>query len=297
MAQDSQNTGSLYDFLYLDKERIKSIIAQLNDNGVLQTLKQVNGEKNTDTSGLNIGGGAGALLFKAEGKANKSLTDECSESFELTHDATWSLPLQLLDLLHAHNLITFGTSDSRLGSLSLISGNIVIFDVSTMKKSLPFFANYFALQRENALSNIPPKARPSKKKPKTIDDIEVSDGVTVGIIKDLLDVIPTQIQVDFYEVGGSRSWMSLNPEWLTINPTDLALKYGSRLPGQWNVLGIVDAMPDYLMDTTFEPFILDEDNDMKSGVCGMIDQLRTMFGRSDTKYGITPLLIFRKIES
>ncbi|WP_341268752.1 hypothetical protein [Morganella morganii] len=253
-------------------------------------------KKNTDTSGLNVGGGAGALLFKAEGKANKSLTDECSESFELTHDATWSLPLQLLDLLHAHNLMTFGTSGSRLGSLSLISGNIVIFDVSTMKKSLPFFANYLALQRKRISPTLPPKAKSSKKSPNTADDIEVADGVTVGIIKDFLDVIPTQIQVDFYEVGGSQSWMSLNPEWLTINPTDLALKYGSNLPGQWNVLGIVDAMPDYLVDTNSEPFIRDEDNEMKSGVYGMIDQLRTMFGRSDTKYGITPLLIFRKIE-
>ncbi|CDH25030.1 DUF6414 family protein [Xenorhabdus bovienii] len=109
MAQGSQGTGSLYDFLYLDKERVYSIIAQLNNNGVLKTLKQTNGEKNSDTSELDVPGEASVMLLKAKGKAKKRLTEELNESLERTHDTTWTLPLQLLDLLSEKDYMALAT--------------------------------------------------------------------------------------------------------------------------------------------------------------------------------------------
>lgn len=295
MEQDLQNTVSLYDFLYLDRDRIKSLIAQLNDNGVLQTLKQTNGDKSFDSSELDVGGTANAIVFKAKGKAAIKLGEESNESLELTHDATWSLPLQLLDLLAEKNLITIGSSDSRLGSLSLISGNIVVFDVTTMKKSLPFFANYMELQKRNIAKTLPPKAKKSKKTPHDINELEVSDGMTVGVISNFLDIIPTSVQMELYDDHGNKSWMTLNPEWLTINATDLALKYGSTLPGQWHVLGIIDAIPESLNNSS--KFTHEETNEMKSGIYGMIDELKNLLGRSDSQYGITPILMFRAIEA
>ncbi|PHM40477.1 DUF6414 family protein [Xenorhabdus szentirmaii] len=294
MAQGSQDTGSLYDFLYLDKDRIYSIIAQLNDNGVLKTLKQTNGDRNTDSSELDVTGEASAMLLKAKGGAKKKLTEELHESLELTHDTTWSLPLQLLDLLSESEYIKQGTDNSRLGSLSLLQGYIKVFDVTTLKQSLPLLAQFTSLQEATHSPTLPPKAKKNSKK-KDINDMEMSPGITLGMMNQFLSMVPDSLQINFYENSNNQSWMALDKGSLTINSSDLSLKYGSNIPGKWYVLGIIDALPD---DSEgghkFKNY--EEDGELKSGLFIMIDQLRNLFGRNPHKYGVTPLIIFRKIE-
>jgi len=62
MAQDSQNTDSLFDYFYVDKERISALTAQLFESGVLNNVKQTALESEKDLkeikAGLPIIGGA-----------------------------------------------------------------------------------------------------------------------------------------------------------------------------------------------------------------------------------------------
>ncbi|MDE1492578.1 DUF6414 family protein [Xenorhabdus bovienii] len=295
MAQDSQGTGFLYDFLYLDKERVYSTIAQLNNSGVLKTLKQTNGEKNSDTSELDVTGEASVMLLKAKGKAKKRLTEELNESLEFTHDTTWTLPLQLLDLLSEKDYITQGTCDSRLGSLSILQGRIKVFDVTTLKQSLPLFIQFMSLQETSSSPILPPKVRNKNKKNQNIDDIEIGPGITFGSVDKFLSMVPDSLQIDFYENTGNESWMTLDKNNLTINASDLSMKYGSNISGEWYVLGIVDALPDCITDD-FGIENHKEENAIKVGLFHMIDELKNFLGRSPSRYGITPLIIFRKIK-
>ncbi|WP_446469229.1 DUF6414 family protein [Xenorhabdus stockiae] len=294
MAQDSQGTGSLYDFLYLDKDRIYSIIAQLNGNGVLKTLKQTNGEKNSDTSELDMTGEANAMLLKAKGNAKKKLTEELHDSLELTHDTTWSIPLQLLDLLAQGNHITFGTHNSRLGSLSLLGGCIKVFDVATLKQALPLFAQFMQSQeiRDPSIKN---KNKKKSKNKVNSDDIEIVPNVTFGVMNNFLSIVPDSLLIDFYEDTGNESWIMLNKNNLTINASDLFLKYGTSIPGKWYVLGIIDALPDHLADENEVEFD-DDEHELRAALSTMTEELRVAFGRKPRKYGVTPLIIFRQIQ-
>jgi hypothetical protein len=80
------------------------------------------------------------------------------------------------------------------------------------------------------------------------------------------------------------------------------LKHGTTIAGEWAVMGVLDALPD-----------LDSSGDVtESGIAGaigtgalegpfgqmmrtLIPIMRPMLGRPFKAYGITPLLIFRKV--
>ena len=74
---------------------------------------------------------------------------------------------------------------------------------------------------------------------------------------------------------------------------NLALKYGSRIPGEWYVIGVIDALPD-ISDETVSESIFPSDEIRGTMDC-MLEGIREMIGRSETSYGMTPLVIFRKV--
>ena len=56
VAQESQNTDSLYDYFYLDTNRIKSLIAQLDNGRVLISFKSAksSSDKSSHTASAKI---------------------------------------------------------------------------------------------------------------------------------------------------------------------------------------------------------------------------------------------------
>ncbi|MCP5804603.1 hypothetical protein NL322_28910, partial [Klebsiella pneumoniae] len=71
------------------------------------------------------------------------------------------------------------------------------------------------------------------------DNIEVAPGITLGMVSELLNIVPNTLQVDFIDKNGNTIWMTINREYLTINPDDMFLKYGGRIPGDWFVVGLI----------------------------------------------------------
>lgn len=72
----------LVDFLYVDRQRISSLIGQLSDRGVLTGYKSAVGK--TQASEGQIG--TSAVVAKAEGK----MSHGSSESAEETYDPFWT---------------------------------------------------------------------------------------------------------------------------------------------------------------------------------------------------------------
>jgi hypothetical protein len=124
MAQNSfLEKDSPVDFLYLDKQRISSLIGQLSDRGTLIGLKSVvaKSQSKEATAGGTI------AVAKAEGKTSRS----SSESSEETYDPFWTHAYTFLQDLEANFAVPLDRA--RVGSLVKFEGLIQFLDLKIMR--------------------------------------------------------------------------------------------------------------------------------------------------------------------
>ncbi|MEH4987364.1 hypothetical protein PO461_07965 [Enterobacter asburiae] len=276
MEQEQQNIDSLYDFLYVDKLRASSLTAQLYEPGVVTTIKTTISDADKSLKGV----GSDLKILKG----NVSIEEAISNTQEKQFDATWSLPINLLDKLSESGLLRSGLNGERLGNVVVIKGTMRIFDISVLQKCLPFASKMFH-------SQMPSSTKSSKKHVKS-EDIEIAPGVTFGAVTDLLNIVPNTLQIDFVDEGGHTIWMTIDRDFLTINPDDMVLKYGGKLPGEWYVVGLIDAVPEH---EDISPQIDFPANPTKDFIAEMLNAIKKFVGRGENAYGMTPLVIFRKI--
>lgn len=279
MEQEQQSIDSLYDFLYVDIQRASSLLAQMHGPGVVTTIKHVTAQldKSVYDAGIDL------KIVKSKAGVEEILNQTQEKSF----DASWTLPINLIDKLDENGLISNELNGKRLGSTVLCKGKMRIFDISVLQKSVPFIAKMMGMNHPK----LPPKV---KKTNNNLEDQIIAPGVTFGMMKEMLNIVPNTLQVDFINEAGQTIWMTINRDYLTINPDDMVLKYGSSLPGEWYVIGFIDALPeteeDFTDNLSFEP------SPMKDGIQGMLPAIRELAGRSINSYGMTPLVIFRNIQ-
>ncbi|HBT7663352.1 TPA: hypothetical protein MCW73_001727 [Klebsiella pneumoniae] len=277
MEQEPQSIDSLYDFLYVDKLRASSLTAQLYGPGVVTAIKLITSDSDKSTKGV----GLDVKIFKG----NTSVEEAINNTQEKQFDASWSLPINLLDKLSEAGLIRHGLNGELLGSTVVIKGAMRIFDISMLQKCIPFASKMFSKQ----LPVLPPKASKKKINP---EDVEIAPGVSFGMVADLLQVVPNTLQVDFIDEEGHTIWMTINRDYLTINPDDMVLKYGGKFPGEWYVVGLIDAVPE--SEESFSELVFPP-NAMKDSLTGILSAIKDFAGRDYNSYGMTPLIIFRKV--
>lgn len=129
MEQDSQSTDSLFDFIYIDKQRVSSLIAQLYGAGVITSVKQTTSDSDKSNKALELN----VKIAKAKIGFDETLTS----SQERLFDASWSLPLNLLDRLSELDMIKNDLSEVKIGDIALATGLIKIFDVAMVHKLMP----------------------------------------------------------------------------------------------------------------------------------------------------------------
>jgi len=273
MDQDSPSINSLYDYLYIDRERINALTAQLFSTGVITSVKQSSLETDSIKKDAKIGIPlvAGAL----------SSSEAASRSQERSFDSAWSLPLNLLDKLSEQGRIKRTISDARLGDLVLVSGMMKIFDANMVHQFMPTFKKLKLTEIKN-------------EKSQSIKNLLKEEVKGLEAAEEMVKFLPTSSQIDFADSEGNQIWMSVNPNNLTIGMGDIALKYGPFIPGEWHILGFVDAYADDKLDNPNAPYPHNL-NDLKNAMDSMLLIIRTLMGRSDGSYGMTPLMIFRAV--
>jgi len=109
------------DFLYLDRNRISSLMGQLSDRGMLVGLKSVvaKSEGREGTAGGSI------AVAKAEGKASRIL----SESAEETYDPFWTHAYSFLKDLESNFAVPL--DQARMGSLVKFDAFIQFLDLKS----------------------------------------------------------------------------------------------------------------------------------------------------------------------
>lgn len=266
MVQDSPSTASLYDFLYVDRERVSSLTAQLFGAGVITSVKQTESDGDKSSKSLELNVKIAKARFGAE--------DSFNTSQERLFDASWSLPLNLLDRLDEMSMIKKDIDKARLGDMILASGHIKIFDVAMVQQMMPAAKK---LARNGA------KGSSGKKH---VHDLDLAE--------EIIKFLPKSVQIEMADTEGNLLWTSVNPENLTIPPGDMLLKYGPVIPGKWHVLGLLDAHRDGEWEDPDAPYP-NNDNEFKDSMSGLSMMMKIQVGRPENFLGITPLLIFRKI--
>ncbi|WP_241591348.1 DUF6414 family protein [Rosenbergiella epipactidis] len=266
MGQDSASTASLFDFLYVDSERVSSLTAQLFGAGVITSVKQT--ETDGDSSSKSV-----ELNIKVA-KAKLGSSDNVSASQERLFDASWSLPLNLLDRLQELDLIKKDIEALRLGDLTLATGHIKIFDIAMVQQLMPAAKK---LAKNNA------KGQSARKQ---ISELDMAE--------EIVKFLPKSVQIEIADADGNLFWTSVSPENLAIPPADMMLKYGPIIPGKWHVLGLLDAHRDGDIEDPDAPYPT-VSNEFKDSINFLSYNMRLQVGRPSCALGITPLLIFRKI--
>lgn len=298
-AADGQKDDLVFDFLYFDTERIASFLAQLNDFGQLQSISNNENIKENTSSTMFKSGKVGAGVFSAGLESNRTNGLEQNKNLNTVYDARWLNALNFLDIAEQKELINKDIKTSQIGQLVLFSGNVFIYDSSITsgifkqeKITQQLFNNPDSSNRRERRKNAAIKAPVSYK----MNDLKF------GI--ELSNAIPDCIQFSMRN-GDIQTWSSLDQKNMTIKPLDLLLKHGLNISGNWSVIGILDAEPT-LSDKDALADLAENIDDHQLQVfpfskhCEFVGRytsslVRRYYGKPNSSYGLTPLLIFRSV--
>ncbi|MGN8184563.1 hypothetical protein [Burkholderia vietnamiensis] len=269
--QGSPSIEYLYDFAYLDRGRVDFYFAQLFEDGVLTQTKRTAKDSSSDTS--KMGGSIKVLSGEMGG------TDVVERGLERLFDPSWLAPIEVLDRLDEFQFVHREIANTPIGGLFLASGTMSVIDIRMLKEMWSDFADVF-LHNELEGLTLPPKQK---------QKVMAEGKKSYDRLAKILQKLPHSIQASF-RIGEDTLWSTLRAESMLINPDDLALKHGTQVPGQWFVLGIVDAQPGVV-----EPSPDVSSSGLDSAMSQMLGGLREMMGRPTDAYGVTPIAIFRAV--
>lgn len=280
MGQDTTNNiNALYDFIYIDKNRLYSLVSQLNEKGFL--TKQITSHNGSDTSSTQKNTQSGkAVNFKALvaevnlGADNSSIQTESSTSginiqdiFNTEHIA----PSFLINKLIKSDLVTKNLNSS-YGDLMYLSGSISIKDTSIMQKMYEPLSDLIFEGFQQATDR--------------------STGVDAQGVLAMLNSIPHMVNFSICTKMGN-AWSTLNKDYFLVDYQDFMLKHGVNLAREWRCLAILDSKPldsnEILCPTTIDSLEAIYDSVMPI--------VQEAFGMSSETYGISPIAIFRELNS
>ena len=275
MAREEQPTESLYDILYADRGRLSSYLAQIDPNGV------ITGYKTSSTDGSSVGSELGGNVTVAAAKIKHSLSNQ--DLAERTFDPAAALPVEVMNRLDEQGYIHRDLEAVAVGGLVLVKGRLMLRDFSQFPACWPIIKKALPLQDMAKTANISFAGGG-----KSISNADVE-----GFIKSLIDNIPQPVQMTF-QSSYEYLWSTLSEDGFVVSPVDIFLKHKSIIPGEWYILGVLDAHPNVDGD---EAVPASFGGGMNDPFHTMAQEIRSLFGRPADNYGISPLIIFRKIQN
>ncbi|WP_427112958.1 DUF6414 family protein [Megasphaera sueciensis] len=199
--------STLIDFLYVDKERVDSLISQIR-NGTLRSVTKTTGT--SEGSSISGNGSVGVVSGKyfSDNKSN-----EKSEEY---YDPYHSQLINLLNDLAIPSLVEF--PNPCIGKLVVIEAPIKIRDMRSIKSLMPM------VTKNLAMFKIP-------------QDKDTRKGIK--LMQDMIFAMDDAIELSIPFLGTPING-TLREGCLSIKQSDLNRTYGVDLPGKWYTLGILD---------------------------------------------------------
>ncbi|MCQ8873602.1 hypothetical protein NP945_17350 [Mesorhizobium sp. LMG17149] len=285
-VRDDQSTDSVFDFLYYDAARIASFLSQFDSSGHLTEVTQgERAHRNKQTSTTLETSGTVAVV---SGTATRE-TDigaEYGKDSQRVYDPTWANARTFLDYLSERSLISRDMTTAGIGQFVITTGSLSISDLQLIEKiwGLP------TVQKAMEAGNPQPKNNAERRRME--NDVN-SPQHALKLFQDLIGVLPHTTQATL--TGNVETWCSLSQSAMSVSSSDIILKHGIQIPGEWNILGVLDARPDEPAAEAPTPDLGDPE-EMAAKLMSIIAPMARLFlGRPPRSYGVTPLLIFREI--
>ncbi|NTG98914.1 hypothetical protein G6L95_06650 [Agrobacterium rhizogenes] len=307
-VSDLPENASVFDFLYYDATRIASFLAQFQSFGhaTQVTAGEQASQASRDTQKTEIAGSV--KIAKGAWEDTSETSKQYLQQFNKTYDPRWANALAFLDYLEQKKLLNRDIGSAAIGQIALITGDLSIFDLNILQKmwALPSVKKtILAGARTDAAVNRAGN-RQERRKAEASNRKSVADELPqMELALELLTVLPHAIQAAV-STDAASAWCSLREDSITVSSSDLFMKHGLTITGEWALVGILDASPDD--QTEIQSGVTVEAARQaiagsKLGMAGfaiapaLVQPVRTMLGRPATSYGVTPLLIFREISS
>lgn len=278
MAPTSQTTESIFDILYADTRKIGIYLSQIDPNGILTGIKATAGGSTT------MAAEGGASVVVATGKL--SGTNTATEGAERAYDPSWVLPITLLNRLDELGFIHRGIESAGIGSLILLKGYLRLIDVAMLKDMWPIIGKHVSSQAATQK-----QSRGNRKERRAAPDAPPSQVDLTTLGADMLRHLPHAFELHHVSLEGF-CWATLDPASLMISASDIALKHGAVLPGEWHMLAVLDARPGFASEG---PWADVPQSQLTEAINQLLILLRGLMGRPSDYHGVTPLILFREI--
>lgn len=303
-GQGEAGPDSVFDFLYHDNRRIASFLSQFDNNGLLTGLTEGDSVSKGAKRGKRIGVGGDVALFGG-GKVEFEVSpgEVGSQTLERVYDPYWTNALTFLDFLEEKNLIQPQIESAGLGQFVLARGRLTMLDLTIFKEAWALDT----IQRVMRAANEPPavqgnrQERRANKKQGPNSSNQFPSDADVAI--ELMGILPHTVNATVDTEFGESTWAVLRHEFMVTPPAEMVLTHGSGVPGEWAMLGILNARPDF-GESEIQQKIAGLAQSLPAGLVnsgvGLMMQLlspliRTALGRPENSYAVTPLLIFREV--
>lgn len=298
------------DFIYLDSERLRSIIAQLEE-GLVESLMQgiqrsgeIEAELKGSLVGVLTGKGGASYLWKREATETRTLHDyiytkvekilvENSKLVELPD----GLPEEKVKNREFEGVLTET-------SFILAKGKISIDDFGRMRKLIERFNDLGEFLTYCEMSKIPDdvsqkeKIRTKKEiKSKHILDEKLKKGLEVVYDTFYGDLVVIRIG-PYQGIPTFKLVGNLREEFLREDLHTIIFKYSTAPIAPWFIFGQVAAMPTEVQNLALEPN--DTSNDLKKAIQQTFDRARDLEATakliSFPEIAITPIAVYREMD-
>jgi len=233
------------------------------------------------------------------GVASGTLTDgmetslETAEGYTRVFDPYWANARALLDYLSENDLLQHDLDSAKLGQFVLAKGYLSVLDLAMLKDAwkLPTIARkVLGSVVSGKTSNMSAAAKAAQKEQKE----------NAELMLEMMQLLPHSVHASLLTSQGRAQmiWCTLREEYLAIRASDITLSYGSTMPGEWSMVGILSASPEFVApDVNVQD---DPTPGVFQSVIGHVSKtlapiVRVAMGRPAAASAITPLLIFREI--
>lgn len=300
-GQGEPTSASVFDFLYHDSRRIASFLSQFDNNGLLTGLTQAEGVTKGAKRSKKVGFGGNSPIGGGNVEFEIGPGESGSESLERVYDPFWANARQFLDVLDEHEMIQRDVENARMGQFVLATGRLIIADLQMLHSFWKLPAIRTIIEKNMAESEedeAEPANRQQRRAQRKKTAVSSTTNPEFEIVMQILPHLPHSGQAHLVtdEFG---IWASLDASSLVGSLSDLVLKHGNKLAGNWSMLGILDGKP-FDHDSIFSA--MDkirtggvEQGSVSQAAINMGPITRQTLGRPLGSYGMTPLLVFREV--
>jgi len=298
------------DFIYMDTERLKSIVAQLNQGLIEATSKTVtDGDKGKVDAGINF-----LNILKAGSEASFLWENQATESHTM-HDYLYNLAESSLK---KNNLLTnipkdfteddmlnptIGKSPLNSTSFVLVKGRTMINDYTYMQRILENFDDILKSiitgeQSANKDFEELSQNQRNRKVQERINEYNLPKDIKKALLTFLGNFYNDRIvikNIPFDESPNFRFVGTLNKSYLRESIENIIFKYGTAPQDEWYMFAQIAAIPEISKN---EIDISYNHNEIEKGMQIVFDALRDMeksgLSISFPEIAVTPIAIYRQ---